>query len=156
MLKYRQIINNEIEKKHRMRYALWSHHTEKELWNEMEYILKGENFYKNELLWIVFVSVRDNGKLGGFIEITLYPELDFCDSKPVGYIEGWYVDKDLRMQGVGKNLVKVAENWLRENNCLEIASDVEFHNKISQHAHTALGFNHSHIKDKCIFYNKSI
>jgi aminoglycoside 6'-N-acetyltransferase I len=157
-LKYRQIANNEIEKNeyHRMRYALWSHHTEKELWDEMEYILKGKNFYKNELSWTAFVVVRDDGKLGGFIEMTLYPELNFCDSKPVGYIEGWYVDKDLRRKGTGKNLVKIAENWLRANNCLEIASDVELHNKVSQQAHTALGFNQSHIKDNCIFYKKSI
>ncbi|QUH28537.1 GNAT family N-acetyltransferase [Vallitalea guaymasensis] len=156
MLKYRKIEESEIENKeyHRMRYSLWPHHTEKELLDEMELILKGKNFYRNELSWTVFVVVRENGMLGGFIEITIYPELDFCDSKPVGYIEGLYIDEDLRMQGIGRNLVKVAEKWIKSKNCKEIASDVELENIISQKVHIALRFNKSHIKDECIFYKK--
>jgi len=34
-------------------------------------------------------------------------------SSPVGYIEGWYVDDDLRGQGIGKALMQTAEDWAR-------------------------------------------
>ncbi|WP_041703702.1 GNAT family N-acetyltransferase [Lachnoclostridium phytofermentans] len=139
-----------------MRFSLWPHHNENELYNEMLQILEGKTFYKNELSWTVFVAVRENGSLGGFIEITIYPQLDLCDSKPIGYIEGWYVDEDLRNSGVGKRLVDIAQKWAVENECTEIASDVEVDNKVSQLAHQALGFNKYHEANECIFYKKSL
>lgn len=146
----------EINEYHRMRYLLWSDHNEKELYIEMLQILEGKTFYKNELSWTVFVAVRENGSLGGFIEITIYPQLDFCDSKPIGYIEGWYVDEDIRNKGVGKSLVDIAQKWAVENKCTEIASDVEIINNGSQLAHQSLGFIKYHEENECIFYKKSL
>lgn len=154
-----RIINKtdlELNEYHRMRHTLWPKHTEDDLFREMMMIIEGKTFYKNELSWTTFVVVRDNGKIGGFIEITQYSELDFCNSKPVGFIEGWYVDEDLRNQGVGMQLVETAENWLKINGCTEIASDVEEDNVISQKAHRALGFHESHKKDGCFFYKKPL
>jgi len=148
--------NTEINEYHRMRYTLWQDHNEEELYNEMLQIIKGERFYKQELSWTVFVAVRENGKLGGFIEITIHTELEHCKSKPIAFIEGWYVDEDLRNNGVGAKLVDTAEKWAKENKCTEIASDVEFHNKVSHKAHEALGFTKYHTDDECIFYKKSI
>ena len=34
---------------------------------------------------------------------------DGCTTHPVGYVEGWYVDPDVRRKGVGKALVAAAE-----------------------------------------------
>lgn len=149
-------IGTEIKEYFRMRSALWPEYDEKELYNEMLLILKGETFYKNELSWTVFVAVRENGKLGGFIETAIYPELEHCDSKPIGFIEGWYVDEDLRKSGVGKKLVETAEKWALENNCTELASDVELDNIGSQRAHEAIGYTRYHIDDECIFYKKRL
>lgn len=147
---------NEINEYHRMRYTLWPDHDENELYNEMFKILEGKTFYKNELSWTVFVADRGNGKLGGFIEITIYPQLDYCESKPIGFIEGWYVDEDIRNIGVGRKLVEIAEKWLIRNNCTEIASDVEIDNKISQVAHQALGLVKYHEENGCIFYKTKL
>jgi len=147
---------NEIKEYHRMRFTLWPHHDEDELYQEMFQILKGKNFYKNELFWTVFVAERNGGGLGGFIEITLYPELKLCDSMPIGFIEGLYVDEDLRKNGVGKRLIERAEKFLLENNCTEIASDVEFHNTLSQQVHKSLGFQQYDQDEDCFFYKRKI
>ena len=36
-----------------------------------------------------------------------------CETSPVGYIEGWYVDPDLRQKGLGGLLFQAAEDWAR-------------------------------------------
>jgi aminoglycoside 6'-N-acetyltransferase I len=148
--------NNEISEYHRMRHILWPRHEEDELYREMLKILDGKTFYKNELSWTTFVAVRDNGELGGFIEITLYPELDFTNSNPVGFIEGWYVDEDLWRTGVGRGLVNAAVGWVKSQGCTEIASDIEKDNLISQTAHKRLGFIEAKTDDECIFYKTSV
>ena len=48
----------------------------------------------------VFVVDRSKGKLGGFLEAGIRKYAEGCDTSPVGYIEGWYVDEDLRDQGI--------------------------------------------------------
>jgi aminoglycoside 6'-N-acetyltransferase I len=156
---YRMIDKNnkeEILDYHKMRYNLWPHHEEDELYREMEKILLGKNFYKDELSWTTFVAVCDCGTLCAFIEITLYPELDFTDSKPTAFIEGWYVDSDFRQLGVGKKLVDTAIEWSQGMGCTEIASDVEEDNLVSQRAHLNLGFQAVKEEEGCIFYKKSI
>ena len=37
-----------------------------------------------------------------------------CQSSPVGYIEAWYVDPDVRRQGYGHALLAAAEGWAVE------------------------------------------
>lgn len=157
-MEYRIITQSKTEvlDYHRMRYALWPHHTEEDLQIEMNKILKGENFYKNELSWTVFVVVKENGDLGGFAEITLYPEVCYSDSKPVAYIEGWFIDEDLRRKGIGKKLIGTAEQWAKKIGCLDIVSDVEIDNIISQNSHSALGFEKLHTEDGCILYKKKL
>ncbi len=61
----------------------------------------------------VFVLARVVGRMGGFVEVTTHSYAEGCPSSPVGYIEGWYVDEDLRQQGCGGKLIWAAENWAR-------------------------------------------
>ena len=44
-----------------------------------------------------------------------------CTISPVAYIEGWYVDPDLRRRKVGSQLVHTAEAWARRQGLQEIA-----------------------------------
>jgi aminoglycoside 6'-N-acetyltransferase I len=87
-----------------------------------------------------FVLDRMDGRLGGFIEVGQRHYAEGCASSPVAYIEGWYVDADLRRQGLGAALVRVAERWARSRGLTEIASDAETDNEVSIKAHKALGY----------------
>lgn len=164
MIKYRELskTEEEIKEYHKMRCDLYikslGHikHTEQELYEEMLLILKGESFYKNELSWHIFVAENDSGDLVGFIEITIYPDLNFYNSKPVGYVEAWYVNDDNRYHGIGKGLVKKVEDWLKSNGIVELASDAEIWNELSHKAHKAVGFKKAYTGDEEIFYRKHI
>ena len=89
---------------------------------------------------VVFVVDRENGCLGGFLEASTRKDADGCETSPVGYIEGWYVDPDLRRTGWGRALVEVAEAWARSCGYTEIASDCLLDNEVSLSAHTHLGY----------------
>lgn len=89
----------------------------------------------------VMVAERRDRRLGGFIEVGLRSHAEGCyDGKAVGYIEGWWVDPDLRDEGIGRALMAAAEDWARARGCTELASDAELDNPGSHRAHAALGF----------------
>ena len=89
---------------------------------------------------IVLVAEREDGSLGGFLEAGTRPYAEGCSSSPVGYIEGWWVDPDLRRTGVGALLVAAAEAWARSLGLTEMASDSELTNEQGQAAHRALDY----------------
>ncbi len=88
----------------------------------------------------VLVADTGNGSLAGFIEIGSRNYAEACESTPVAFLEGWYVDPDARRSGLGRSLVAAAETWAVTNGYTEIASDTELDNEISLQAHLALGF----------------
>ena len=90
---------------------------------------------------VVLVAARGDGKgLAGFAEVGARSLADGCETHPVAYLEGWYVDADMRRQGVGAMLIQAAEAWARTRGFREFASDAELDNIESQRAHVALGF----------------
>jgi aminoglycoside 6'-N-acetyltransferase I len=90
---------------------------------------------------VVFVAVRpDDVHLAGFAEVGTRPYADGCVTSPVAYLEGWYVDADMRRRGVGAALIRAAEAWARAKGVQEFASDALLDNVISHRAHEALGF----------------
>ena len=122
----------------RLRMELWPEATSAEHKEEMEVISSGDVF-SYELGWSIFVA-EENGKILGFIESSLRESICECESSPIGYIEGWYVDKNHRKKGVGKGLTEEAEKWAKSKGCSNMASDVEFDNKASLEAHQHLGY----------------
>lgn len=90
---------------------------------------------------IVLVAQRPESlSLCGFLEAGEREFADGCDTSPVAYLEGWFVDTDLRGKGIGTQLVRAAEAWAVANGYQEFASDALLENIASQQAHTALGF----------------
>lgn len=117
----------------RMRCLLWPDEDASSMGLELDSILANQRTP-------VFVARRKDGRLGGFLEAGTREYVDGCDSSPVGYIEGWFVDEDLRGLGVGRALVSAAESWARGRGLLEMGSDAHVDNQISILAHLALGY----------------
>lgn len=102
---------------------------------------------------VVFVAEND-GLVVGFIEVGLRSHADGCDSRrPVGFVEGWYVEPAHRGVGVGRALMQAAEDWARSQGCREIASDTWIDHESSQRAHEALGFE---VVDRCVNLKKAL
>jgi aminoglycoside 6'-N-acetyltransferase I len=118
----------------RMRRLLWDDCPDEQQIQEMDEILKSQ-------IEKVFFAVRPESGLCGFLEAALRSRANGCDSTPVGYIEGWYVDPDVRLKGIGRMLVQAAEVWARSNGCRQMASDAELWNSVSHQAHGALGYH---------------
>lgn len=101
---------------------------------------------------VVLVAEEPKGCLVGFVEVGLRSHADGCNpSRPVGFIEGWYVEPDYRRRRVGTKLIAAAETWARQQGCTEMASDTWLHAIYSQHAHAAIGFEEV---DRCVHYRK--
>ena len=88
----------------------------------------------------VLVAADEQGRLVGFVEVSLRESAEGCDTRPVGYLEAWYVDPEHRRANVGRRLVEAGEAWARARGCSEFASDAELWNEASHAAHRALGF----------------
>ena len=117
----------------RMRLLLWPYGTAEGFSADMDGLLA-------DPLTPVFVIARPNGELGGFLEAGTRKYAEGSESSPVGYIEGWYVDEDLRGQGIGKALVKAAEDWARAQGLNEMGSDTWLDNESSIQAHLKMGY----------------
>ena len=88
----------------------------------------------------VFIASRADGKLVAFIEASLREYAEGCETSPVGYIEAWYVDENIRGQKLGREMIVTAENWARQKGCSEMGSDTWLENEASINAHKKTGY----------------
>jgi aminoglycoside 6'-N-acetyltransferase I len=130
----------------RMRRSLWDDCPEDRRVREMEEIRGSDTE-------IAFVAERPGGGLCGFVEVSIRPWAIGCDARPVGYIEGWYVDEDVRRRGVGRALVEAAEVWARSRGYRQMASDAELWNDVSHQAHGAIGYQET---ARLVLYKKDL
>jgi len=136
----------------RMRVALWPDSSAEEHATELTAIFEGKPLVTLPL--INLVAEASDGTLVGFLEVDLRSHADGCNpARPVGYVEGWYVAEGHRHQGIGKKLLKQAEDWARTHACIEMASDTWIDNEVSQQVHEALGYE---VVDRCVHYRKTL
>ena len=136
----------------RMREALWPKTSVEEHARELTDILKGKPV--TTLPLIILVAETNDGALAGFLEADLRSHADGCNpSRPVGYVEGWYVQENHRKRGIGGRLLAAAEDWARSQKCIEMASDTWVGNDVSQRVHEALGYE---VVDRCVHYRKTL
>ena len=76
-----------------------------------------------------------------------------CNTSPVGFLEGLYVEPRYRKRGLARLLCSAVEDWAKGMGCSEFASDVLLQNEMGQRVHEALGFNAT---DRVVFYLKQI
>jgi aminoglycoside 6'-N-acetyltransferase I len=80
------------------------------------------------------------GLMIGLLEVGERPWGDGCDTAPVGWIEGIYVEPAHRRFGVGRDLVAAGERWARDRRYRELGSDAPIDNETSRLSHAAWGF----------------
>jgi len=101
----------------------------------------------------VFVAERSDGSVCGYVEAGTRPYADGCRTSPVGYIEAWYVDPDVRLHGFGRALLVAAESWARERGLTEMASDALLDNTVSYEAHLRSGYA---VVDRVVQFRKNL
>jgi len=121
----------------RMRAALWPGADAEHAAEIDEFLRAREGGHTDPAA--VLVGSSSGESLCGFIELSVRSYAEGCaGSAP--YVEGWYVDPQVRGEGKGRGLMQAAEEWARERGYRELASDTELENAASQQAHLALGF----------------
>lgn len=135
-----------------LRAALWPESSAEEHGLELDALLT--TGMCGTLPLAIFVSCEEGGRLNGFVEVGLRSHADGCDeSRPVGYLEGWFVTEEARRRGIGGELVHAAEEWSRGQGCREMASDALIDNTVSQQAHEKWGFVAG---DRCVHFRKPL
>lgn len=100
----------------------------------------------------LFVA-EGEGALQGFVAVGIREWSDSGDSSPIPHVEGWYVTKRYRRLGVGRALLKAAEDWAREKGFTEIGSDTWESNTTSIRAHHAAGFR---TRERIVYFGKRL
>jgi aminoglycoside 6'-N-acetyltransferase I len=127
----------------RMRRALWPDVTDADMTSWLA---------RRDAITIV-AERAGSERLCGFAEAGERPYADGCDTSPVAYLEGWYVDPDLRRQSIGGALTRAVEAWARAHGYRELASDTPLDNRASQRAHARLGFVET---ERLVLYRKAL
>jgi aminoglycoside 6'-N-acetyltransferase I len=128
----------------RMRSALWPDADVAELDAEVEHIIVDPD-------QPVFVVERDGGGLCGMVEARVRAFANGVDEAPCAFVEGWWVDEDMRRTGIGRDLIAQVEDWARSRGFHELGSDAELNNTVSHRAHAALGFEE---RERVVCYRK--
>lgn len=117
----------------RMRSALWPDDP------ALPHIDDVAGLLHDERSWS-FLAEADDGTPAGFAEVTLRTCANGCDSQPVPFLEGIWVEPAFRRQAVGAALVRHIGSFLAARGFHELGSDTGIDNEQSQAAHGSWGF----------------
>lgn len=133
MIKVRKVESLDRNGWKRMRKALWPECPENRHELEINQLLSSKG--------IVFIAESSSHDLIGFAEISIRRDhVAGTTSTPIPYLEGWYVAPAFRRQGIGKALIRSAEEFALQAGFRELASDTEINNHSSVESHRCLGF----------------
>ena len=90
----------------------------------------------------------------GFAQCQLrHDYVEGCDTSPVGFLEGVYVQLEHHHKGIARQLVAACEDWARSVGCTEFGSDCEIDNTESLAFHLAIGFEEV---NRTIWFHKKL
>ncbi|WP_406229569.1 aminoglycoside 6'-N-acetyltransferase [Nocardia sp. NBC_01009] len=103
---------------------------------------------------VAFLARNSQGAAIGFAEATLRSDyVNGCDTSPVAFLEGMYVDPAYRRSGIARTLCDAVEAWGRTMGCTELGSDALLDNAEGQTMHAALGFDE---RERVVYYRKML
>ena len=130
-----------------MRRALWPEMVEEDNLRETAMLSEGAKAF-------VRIALSEEGRPSGFAEATLLTDyVNGCETSPVAFLEGIYVEPWARLQGVAKRLVAEVESWALASGCREFASDALLENEDSHHMHRGLGFVET---ERVVYFRKDL
>ena len=118
----------------RLRAALWPDEAAEVHGKDVDAFLDDETGFG-------FVAETEDGTAVGFAEITIRPFANGCDSRPVPFLEGIWVEPPFRRRGVGGLLIKQSEACVSARGFREIGSDALSEHHVSHAAHRSWGFS---------------
>lgn len=130
-----------------------------ELWPETD-----RAQHEAEILAFIAEAAEGRGQVGflamqggeavGFAEASIRKDyVNGCETSPVAFLEGIYVQPTCRRRGVGGGLLALVEAWGRANDCTELGSDAALTNGESQAFHRGLGFEET---ERVVLFRKAI
>jgi aminoglycoside 6'-N-acetyltransferase I len=99
--------------------------------------------------WVAIESDR----YVGFAEASIRDFANGCDSRPVVFFEGVWVDELYRKSGLGRRFVLAVEDWARSLDIHEVGSDAELQKTLSHLCHLKWGFEET---ERVIYYRKKL
>jgi aminoglycoside 6'-N-acetyltransferase I len=131
-VKIRRVLPEDKSEWFRMRKGIWPEAPDEYLNFDMDEILVNDDYF------VIFAC--DGDKPIGLTEVQIRDYGEGCETSPVGYIEGWFVQEEYRGRGIVGVMTQAAENWVSEKGCTEMASDTWLDNEPSIRAHLKMGY----------------
>lgn len=115
-------------------------------WTRMRERLWPEEGVEEAIRWrkradtVTLIAESAPGLLVGFAEASARPYADGCETSPVAFLEGWYVEPTHRHAGWGRMLLRAVAAWARSRHLTELASDSLLDDEVAIAAHLHSGF----------------
>ena len=110
------------------------------LWPEAQLLREEFSSLLKDAEFAVFL-MYEQAKPVGFAQCQLrHDYVEGCETSPVGYLEGLFVEEAFRGKGMAKALLARCEAWAKAQGCAEFASDCELSNTQSIAFHESVGF----------------
>jgi len=129
-----------------MRAALWPDETRESHAEAIDALLGSDG-------GLALIAEAPGGEPAGFAEIAVRPYANGCDSRPVAFLEGIWVQPRFRRTGVGAGLIGHAEALLVARGFRELGSDTTIDNRDSKAAHRAWGFAET---ERVVYFRKPL
>jgi aminoglycoside 6'-N-acetyltransferase I len=130
----------------RMRRLLWPDETERGHDDAIDEILNAGD------AWGFIAEAADNEPLG-FAEISVRKAANGCESQPVPFLEGIWVEPRSRRRRVGARLIAHIEAFLAARGFRELGSDSLIENQAAHEAHARWGFSET---ERVVYFRKSL
>ena len=101
----------------------------------------------------VFACREGDRFVGAALCCLRHDYVEGCQTSPVGYLEGIYMEEDCRKTGLARTLLGQCEQWAKEMGCREFASDCELTNQSSLAFHLRVGFTE---ENRIICFKKNL
>ena len=100
-----------------------------------------------------YVAETPDGTPAGFAEVSIRSFANGCETQPVPFLEGIWVNEPFRRQGIGRGLIAHIAALMAARGFREIGSDSEIHNVSAHAAHRGWGFFET---ERVVYFRKPL